>query len=671
MNLQHMTDRSLIVFSDSWTTKKEILDGLINQFVKGGYVTDRDSYKQSVLEREKISATGLENGFAIPHGKSAGVVKAGFAIARLAKPLPADAWASIRSDNQVELIFLLAIPDKQAGTTHLKLLQQLSTKLMNEDFVNQLKTARNPDELFNSLNLDEADSKDNRLTCSHGKNLIAVTACATGIAHTYMAAEALKKSAKKMGVSLIVEKQGANGLEDSPTPEQIKNADGVLFAVDTKIKGLNRFNGKPYIEVNVAEPLKNGEALIDRALNHPQGILRKQIENDSDTLLTSKEITKGFSWKRWGTELGKAVMTGISYMIPVMVAAGIMLGIAKLTWLYIMHLPIADIDLPKYNSFGGFAQLIHYLDLFGGMTLNFMYPIFAMFVAYAIADRVGLISGFLGGIFAAGLNYTLWGITTGLPSGFLGALVFGLAAGYIARFLNTKIHLSKNLQAMKPMLIIPGISVLAIFLLNIYIVSPVFGGLNLLISDWIKSMANGGKIGLSSIIAAATAFDLGGPVNKAAGAVAIGLAADKIFPLTPRVLAIVIPPIGMGISTLIDKWVVGRHVYPADLRVAGNTSFLLGFLAISEGAIPFMLRNPLITVPLNIIGAIAGSVTAVMLGAVQWLPLPAIWGWPLVSNLPAYLIGLFVGVLIIALCNIFIRYHLIKKKEAQGEKIDY
>lgn len=216
---------------------------------------------------------------------------------------------------------------------------------------------------------------------------------------------------------------------------------------------------------------------------------------------------------------------------------------------------------------------------------------------------------------------------------------------------------------MKPMLIIPAISVLTIFFLNFYIVDPVFGGLNALLSDWITAAQGAGNVVLASIIAAATAFDLGGPINKAAGAISIGLAADQIYPLTARVLAIVIPPIGLGLATVIDKYVVGRRVFDANLRVAGNTSLLLGFIAISEGGIPFMLRNPLITIPINIIGAVLGSVTAVVLGAVQWYPLPAIWGWPLVENIWAYLIGLAVGVLFIAFANIFIRFAILKKNE--------
>ncbi|MCJ7687857.1 MAG: PTS fructose transporter subunit IIABC, partial [Clostridiaceae bacterium] len=207
------------------------------------------------------------------------------------------------------------------------------------------------------------------------------------------------------------------------------------------------------------------------------------------------------------------------------------------------------------------------------------------------------------------------------------------------------------------------IAVFVIFLLNFYVVDPVFGGLNGWLSNLIASFSTGSTLVLTSIIAACTAFDLGGPVNKAAGAIAMGLAADQIFPLTGRVLSIVIPPIGLGLATVIDKYVVGRRVFDENLRVVGNTSIVLGLIAISEGAIPFMLKNPLITIPINIIGAILGSCTAVLLGAVQWNPLPAVWGWPLVENLWAYIVGLLVGVLFIAFVNIFIRYHIIRKNE--------
>lgn len=317
-----------------------------------------------------------------------------------------------------------------------------------------------------------------------------------------------------------------------------------------------------------------------------------------------------------------------------------------------------------------FIVLLYYMGQCGNMAMKFMYPIFTAFMAYSIGDRPAIAPGFVGGAFAAGIHYVLLGDTKGIPSGFFGALVLGAVAGLIVKYMNEHIHLTKNLSAMKPMLILPGISILVVFLINFYLIDPIFGGLNAWLQHIVMTYKDSSEVLLSTIISCLTAFDLGGPVNKAAGAVAIGMAADKVFPLTPRVLSIVIPPIGIGLATIIDKYIVGRHVFPEDLRVSGKTSLLLGFLAIGEGAIPFALANPLITIPINMIGASIGSVTAILLGAVQWLPLPAIWGWPLVHNLPAYLIGMFVGVLFIALGNIFVRYYLSRRKEKRSKSIN-
>ena len=658
MNLQCMTQPELIFTGQHFTNKTDILNHLAEALWGQGYLNDKQLYLDSVLQREEHSATGIERGLAIPHGKSEAVKKAGFAVMTLDTPLSGDSWASLSPDNQVELIILLAVPETEAGDLHLKLLGEFSKRLMNKDFTDQLKRAGSPEKVYSLLDQDVTAERSAATTSDAKTFVLAITSCATGIAHTYMAAEALNKAAGEMGIGIHVEKQGANGIEDRITPEMIQKADGILFAVDTKVKEKERFAGKPYVEVKVAEPLKNSKQLIQTLLDRPQGIV--EGENTSDDFAKNSGAGKHKTVKE---ELTTAVMTGISYMIPMLVAGGLMLGIAKLVWVYALGMDPGQIGDELYKTSGGITQFIHYLDGFGSLLFKFVYPVFAMFAAYSISDRLGLVSGFAGGLFSAGLHYTFWGINGGIPSGFLGALVLGIAAGYISRFLNEKIKLPKNFAAMKPMFLVPGISVFAIFLLNMYLIDPVFGQLNLMMANGIKSMSGTGQLTLSAVIAAATAFDLGGPVNKAAGAIAIGLASDQVFPLTPRVLAIVIPPIGLGLATMLDRFVVKRRVFPADLRVVGGTSFLLGFLAISEGALPFMLRNPLITIPINMIGAIAGSCIAVALGAVQWLPLPAIWGWPLVENFAAYFIGLAVGALFIALANIFIRYWLIRKEE--------
>ncbi|MFL8939252.1 fructose-specific PTS transporter subunit EIIC [Rossellomorea oryzaecorticis] len=650
MELRKMTDEQLIMFDVDSTSKHEILEKLAGALHEKDILTSKEDFLKAVLEREQISPTGLEAGLAIPHGKSPSVKKAAFAVARLKNGI--DTWESIDPNNKVQLVFLLAIPDAEAGSTHLSVLSELSTRLMDKAYIDNLMNAATPAEFLAALDRRETAVEEPQ---EYTKTVLAITACAAGIAHTYMSAEALEKAGREMGIRVITEKQGANGIEDAHKGAILKEADAVVFATDIAPKNKERFAGKPYVQTRVAEPLKNAKDILNRALTNPDGTVAGD-ENEEDMTATSGN-KQGLL-----AEMTQAVMTGISYMIPVLVAAGLMMGIAKLAAMpFGLVDQIHDIKYATHSN--ELFVILHHLDKFGGMIFKFMYPIFGAFVAYSIADRVGLVSGFIGGVFAAGLHYTFWGVEGGIPSGFLGALILGLTAGYVSKFLNEKIKLNKNLIAMKPMLIIPAISVLTIFFLNFYIVDPVFGGLNALLSDWITAAQGAGNVVLASIIAAATAFDLGGPINKAAGAIAIGLAADQIYPLTARVLAIVIPPIGLGLATVIDKYVVGRRVFDANLRVAGNTSLLLGFIAISEGAIPFMLRNPLITIPINIIGAILGSVTAVLLGAVQWYPLPAVWGWPLVDNLWAYLIGLVVGAGFIAFANIFIRFAILKKNE--------
>lgn len=651
MNLANMTNKNLIMLDLNVCAKEEAIKLLIDKLYSEGVVSSKKEFFNTVMERESHSPTGLEKGLAIPHGKCESVNKAAFAVARLNNKI--SDWESIDENNEVDLIFLLAIPKAEEGSTHLKLLSELSVSLMNEEFYNSLRTAKDSKELLMNLNSEKKESKEDK---TYTKTVLAITACAAGIAHTYMSAEALEKAGKNMGIKVITEKQGANGIEDRHTKLQIEEADGVIFATDVAVKNMERYQGKQFVKVRVAEPLKNAEKLLTKVLENPDG--KVEVSNEEVAASSDSESKSGIL-----KEMVEAVMTGISYMIPVIVAAGLMMGIAKLAAMGLGQIDNMDTLTQSGNQL---YVLLGYLDKFGGMIFKFIYPIFAAYVAYSIADRPGLVPGFMGGAFAGGLHFTFWGVEGGVPSGFLGALILGLVSGYLTKFLNEKIKLNKNLQAMKPMFLLPGISVLVVFLLNFYLVDPIFGGLNGWLSNAIASFGTGSTIALTAIIAGCTAFDLGGPINKAAGAIAIGLAADSIFPLTGRVLAIVIPPIGLGLATVLDKYIVKRRVFDENLRVVGNTSILLGLIAISEGAIPFMLKNPLITIPINVIGAIIGSTTAVMLGAVQWNPLPAIWGWPLVENLWAYILGLVVGCMFIALTNIFIRFYLIKKEEAKN-----
>ena len=643
MSLRSITSERLILLDQQWRDRATILDRLCQRLYEEGNVSDKATFLEAVWQREKLSETGFEQGVAIPHGKSAVVTRPAFAVARVTQPVRD--WPTMDGEDQVELIFLLAVPfGDDAG--HLRLLSTLSLSLMDEQRVAALKAAATVEDFLTLLNHTAPLPARAPVTAS-GQSLIVITSCPAGIAHTYMAAEALEKAGAARGIQVWSEKQGANGTEDEVTNAQIAAAAGVIFAATLPPKGKARFNGKPYIATSVSEPLKDADGLIDRLLHQPDGIVSVDAANPK---ARSRE-------KSFAARLYQGVSSGISYMIPVIVAAGLMIGVGQLT---ASLLGVTDIGNASYGKSDSTALVLcHFLTQYGNMIMKFMYPVFAAYMAYSIADRPGLVPGFIGGAFAGGLHYTFWSVSGGIPSGFLGALILGMIAGFVADYLNTHIRLHKHLQAMKPMLIVPGLTALAIFFINYGFVDPVFGGIN----QWLQQMivAHGGStLMLAAIIASLTAFDLGGPVNKSAGAIAIGLAADHIYPLTARVLGIVIPPIGIGLATLIDRFVVRQRVFDDNQRITGTTSLILGFLAIGEGAIPFMLKNPLITISINITGAVIGALTAITLGSVQWYPLPAIWGWPLVQNLPAYLSGMAAGITFIALTNVVVRYALIR-----------
>lgn len=645
MLLSDVTSQRLIQLDRNWSSRETILENLSELLFTEGKVTDKAAFLKAVWEREDISETGFEQGVAIPHGKSPVVVQPAFAAVRLTHPV--DDWPTMDGEDKVSLVFLLAVPLGD-DASHLRLLSTLSLALMDENNVMALKSASTIETFLSLLDTHETTA-EKTLVNDSGKSLIVLTSCSAGIAHTYMAAEALEKAGAARGIRVYSEKQGASGIEDAVNEQQIRQASGVIFAAALPPKGKARFNGKPYIATSVSEPLKDAAGLIERVLTKPDGIVAEEENGDCQ----ASDSTMSF-----GKQLYQGISSGISYMIPVIVAAGLMIGVGQLL---ASILGITDIASPGYaNDKSTVLVICHFLTLYGSMIMKFMYPVFAAYMAYSIADRPGLVPGFVGGAFAGGLHYTFWSVSGGIPSGFLGALILGAMAGFIASYLNRHIRLHKNLQAMKPMLIVPGITVLILFFLNFYFVDPVFGGINRFLQQFITEHGTSSTLLLATIIASLTAFDLGGPVNKSAGAIAIGLAADHIFPLTSRVLSIVIPPIGIGLATLLDRFVVRQRVFDENQRVTGTTSLILGFLAIGEGAIPFMLKNPIITISINILGAVLGALLAISLGSVQWFPLPAIWGWPLVQNLPAYLCGMGTGVLFIAFANILVRYYLIK-----------
>ena len=371
-------------------------------------------------------------------------------------------------------------------------------------------------------------------------------------------------------------------------------------------------------------------------------------------------------------EFYKHLMTGISYMIPVLIMGGLIGAFSQVIPYVIFKIDpsISILDAIKSGQYSGMnlqlLKLASLMESFGFTLFGFAIPMFAAFVANSIGGKTALAAGFIGGYVAnkpvatIGLVDGVWDKVNPVPSGFLGAFIIALIIGYFVKYLNKSINLPKNWLAFKSTFLIPLLSSLFCMVVMVFVITPVGGWINLQIRALLEAAGAAGQYVYALVLSATTAFDLGGPVNKAAGFVALGFTTEKVLPITARTIAIVTPSIGLGLSTLIDKKLVGRRVYNSEFYDAGKTSIFLAFMGISEGAIPFALENPGFTIPLYVVSSVIGAFSGIALGAVQWFPESAVWAWPLVKNLPAYMIGIAGGSVIIAVCNVLYRNKLIK-----------
>lgn len=437
--------------------------------------------------------------------------------------------------------------------------------------------------------------------------IIAITSCPTGIAHTYMAASRLEQSAKKQGYEIKVEKQGAKGIEDRLTKEDIDTADCIIFAVETKVKEEERFANKKIYRCPVSAPIKN-----------PEDVIEKAFMSTKDTV---KKVQKG--------SIKNHILTGVSYMIPIVIAASVIMGIARIGAMAFNVTDIWDATHAGSDLLGFF----HTLDGLGGTALGLMLPVFAGFISYSVADKPGLAAGFAGGMLAKNIE-----------SGFFGALAAGLLAGYITKFLIDNIKFKGAASSLGTVFLIPVGSVLFTMLLVNYVVGIPFAWLNQALIDGLNSLNGGSTILMAMVVGAMVGADLGGPINKAAVVTAMGLLESGVYaPNTAAQVAIIVPALGYGIVSLIK----GQH-FSSSFKNAGNASFIMGLVGVSEGAIPFTLANPKILVFVNIIGCGVASSIAVGLGAVNSIPISGIYGWLLVDQWPIYVLAIAVGTCIVA-----------------------
>ena len=579
MKINDILLKELMIMDLQGTTKEGVIDEMISGLSANGIINDAAVYKEGIMKRESQTSTGLGDGIALPHAKNNAVIKPAVVFAKSAAGVD---YASL--DGQpAHLFFMIAAPEG-ANNVHLEVLASLSRLLINPDFTASLKKAKTPEEvqgLFAAAEAAreakeqaEAAAKAAPVAATETKRpfVIAVTACPTGIAHTYMAEDSLKLMAEKMGVDIRVETNGSDGVKNALTADEIRRADGVIIAADKKVE-MARFNGKHVLQRPVSDGINKAEELITKAMRKEAPILNVEGDIFSASESDEKQSIIG--------RVYKDLMNGISHMLPFVVGGGILIAISFLF----------------ETSFGADSPLFISFMAIGGAAFSFLIPILAGYIAMSIADRPGLLPGMAGGYLAVQAN-----------AGFLGGLIAGFLAGYIMVYLKKAFKgLPRTLDGMKTILLYPVFGLLITGLLMYFLVGPVFSTINTAMITFLENLGTGNAVLLGAVLGGMMAIDMGGPFNKAAYAFSIGIFTDTgDGSLMAAVMAGgMIPPLAIGIATLIFK-----NKFTDIEQKSGLSNILLGLSFITEGAIPFAAADPMRVIGSSIVGsAIAGGLT--------------------------------------------------------------
>lgn len=626
MRITDLLDVTSVAVGCAPTDKTDTLNQAIALMEKSGKIADAEGYRQAVFAREEESTTGIGEGIAIPHGKCDAVTKPGLA----AMVIPGGVDFDSLDDEPVDLLFLIAAPNTK-DNVHLDVLSKLSMMLMDEDFAKSLKAAKTPEE-FVAL-VDQADEEtksiDERLEATGEATeeqfqILAVTSCPTGIAHTYMAAEGIDKAAKAKGCFVKIETRGSGGAKNVLTDEEIAAADCIIVAADAKVP-MERFHGKHLIECQVSDGINKADQLVEQALSGNTKVYT--AENGSAKTQSAK------SGGSAGHKIYMQLMNGVSHMLPFVVGGGILIAIAFLIDGFSVDLN--SLAAADRANFGTITPIAAFLKNLGGVAFGLMLPVLAGFIAEAIADRPGLALGFVGGMIAANGK-----------SGFLGALVAGFLAGYIILLLRKVCDkLPEALEKLAPVLIYPIMGVLLIGLCMNFAVEPIMGGINTLLNNGLASMGETSKVLLGLILGGMMAIDMGGPFNKAAYVFGTAAIAAGNFDIMAAVMVGgMTPPCAIALSTLLFK-----DKFTKEERESGPTNFIMGLAFITEGAIPFAAADPLRVLPACIIGSgIAGAISMAFKCTLM-APHGGIFVFPVVGNALAYLAALVIGTVISAI----------------------
>ena len=618
MRITDLLNVESIKLNASPKTKQEAIEELIDLQVKGGKIADREAYKEGILAREAMSTTAVGEGIAIPHAKS-DAVKAP-SLAAMTVPNGVDYEAM--DDEPSNLLFMIAAPN--GGDVHLEVLSRLMTMLMDEDFKNKLLSAKDKNEFLKIIDDTETEKypdEPKAVAENDGRiRVLAVTACPTGISHTYMAAEALENAGKKLGITVKAETNGSGGAKNVLTKEEIEACDGIIVAAD-KTVDMARFDGKKVIRTKVSDGIKIPKELIERIVSGDAPVYHHTGAKAAD------ESTDGESF---GRKLYKHLMNGVSNMLPFTVAGGIFIALAFL---------IDTIaGAPQDSSFGTYTALAAFFKNIGGYAFSFMIPVLAGYIGKSIADRPGFLVGLVGG-FLATTGSTFANIAGEVPSGFLGALLAGFAGGYIMLGIEKLCdHMPKSLNGIKPVLIYPlaGLGMIAVLMCA---VNPFMGMINTGVSNFLNNMGNTSKIVLGCILGGMMSIDMGGPFNKAAYVFGTAAIASSGYDIMAAVMiGGMVPPIAIALSTTFFK-----NRWTEEERKNGVVNYIMGLSFITEGAIPYAASDPIRVIPSCIVGAATAGGLSMAFNCTLMAPHGGIFVFAVVGNWPMYVLSLAIG----------------------------
>ena len=627
MRITDLLDKNSISLNAAPADKKETLDLAVELMAKSGKLSDVEKYREQVYAREEESTTGIGEGIAIPHGKCDAVKAPGLAAMVIKNGVE---YESLDGE-PVTLLFLIAAPNTR-DNVHLDVLSKLSVMLMDENFTTSLRNAKSVEEFLQIIDAadESAKSIDDRLSDTgitteekKGFKLLAVTSCPTGIAHTYMAAEALEKAAKAAGCQIKIETRGSAGAKNVLTAEEIEAADCIIVAADAKVP-MDRFNGKKVISCQVSDGIGKADQLVKQAMSGNVEVFHGE-SSETTTAVTGKESA--------AHKIYTQLMNGVSHMLPFVVGGGILIAIAFL--IDGLSIDINALPADQRGNFGTITPVAAMFKNIGGVAFGLMLPVLAGFIGMAIGDRPALALGFVGGMMAANGK-----------SGFLGALVAGFLAGYLILGLR-KIcdKLPDAIEKLAPVLIYPVVGILIMGLAMSFVVEPIMGGINTGLNNFLSGMGDSSRIVLGLILGGMMAIDMGGPFNKAAyvfGTAAI--TAGNYDIMAAVMIGGMTPPCAIALATLLFK-----NKFTKEERDAGPTNFIMGLAFITEGAIPFAASDPLHVLPSCIIGSALAGALSMAFHCTLMAPHGGIFVFPVVGNAVMYLVALVAGTVVSAL----------------------